>query len=530
MVAQGYRLVSKLAKNHFNFYAFLNIKRIQIIFFGDNWFMNFLKKLVTYFFIVTCFVQTLHTKTEKTFLLPRSHGINLPLEYTAWNEFLSRNTEDQFGTNFAVTPFYQASVNTNDLGRYFGVQHKHTFSLHSGTGGDVRGTYLIHDAATAQAGDINLATIELSPKQKATGLRFDYFQNLEKIMSNLFVKVNVTIVDERNDLQLHIKQGSQQSKFLEYFKGNISADANSNGIFSGNASSSAQEKLRRATIDKHNQTTGVADIDALFGYTLCKNNSFNAAIHIGLSIPTSNEPNGVKVFEPIIGNANHWATVAEGRGHVTLWRRRSHNLKFNVVLQGRYLFDSVQKRTLKIKNHPYSQYYLIGELGKPRNSSIFFPAANFLTRNVDVSPGGQIDSMVGFSYNHAEFTLDAGYNFFWKNKESISLKDQWIDNKYGILYPEQELGDAANFALNEATNNAGAAIPGGAQQIINSQDLDLEAASTPSLGTHTIYAGLGYLFLDARHPILLGIGTSYEFADQYAPENWQIWCKLGVTF
>jgi hypothetical protein len=292
-----------------------------------------MKNILMYMCTITCFVHLLHAKTEKTFFLPRSHGINLPMENATWNEFLSRNTEDQFGTNFAITPFYQASLNRGDLGKYFGVQHKQVFSLHSGTGGDVRGTYLIHDATTAAGNDINLAMIEISPRQKASGLRFDYYQNLEKIMSNLFLKVNLTMVDERNDLQLHIKSGSQSTLFLNYFKGKISQHADGTGIISGQAHSSAQEILNRAKIDKHNQTTGVADIDALFGYNIFKKENYTTSVHLGISIPTSNEPNGTQVFEPIIGTANHWALIAECKGTAKLWKHRSHNLKFNMILQ-----------------------------------------------------------------------------------------------------------------------------------------------------------------------------------------------------
>jgi hypothetical protein len=201
-----------------------------------------------------------------------------------------------------------------------------------------------------------------------------------------------------------------------------------------------------------------------------------------------------------------------------------------MILQGRYLFDSIQKRTLKIKDYPYSQYYLIGELGKERKSSIFFPAANFLTRNVNVSPGGQIDTLFGFSYNHAGFTLDAGYSFFWKNKESLSLKDTWLNNKYGILHPEQTLESSNNEIFDASIPLANANQNGGAEKIINSVDLDLECATTPTQVTHKIYASFGYLFLDTEHPIMLGVGTSYEFAEQYSLENWQIWIKMGVTF
>ncbi len=472
-----------------------------------------------------------NTKTEKTFFLPRSHGVNLAMEYSTWKELLEKNTIDQFGTNFQATPFYQESINASYFGKYFGVKHKRIFKLNASQENDVRGTYIIHDTVAARSNS-NLATIQLDPKQRVYGLRLDYFQNLEKLMEGLYLKVAIPIISVKNNLHFIVSDGTQKDLFLEYFKGNVYQKRDGNGLISNQPHSSSQKKLTRALIDKENDTVGVAEIGVIAGYNLFEHPKYASSIMLGLDFPTSDEPDGINVFEPMPGNANHWAMVFGLDASAKLWEGIDKNLKINFAINSRYLFQSTQKRTLRIKDMPYSQYYLIGELDKfERKRILFTPAADILTRNVNVSPKWQIDSILNFSYHHSGFNFDLGYNFFWKNKEQIGLKDTWVDGKYGILHPEQTLESTnANAKFEFSQNPVAASLPGGAEKIINTNDIDVNCAQTPAQCTHKIYGSLGYIFLDYSYPFMLGFGGGYEFAETNSMENWQIWTKMGITF
>ena len=61
--------------------------------------------------------------------MPRSHGVNLPMEYTTFNELIQTKDEDRFGANFQITGFYSDSTNETDLGKYFGTANKNNFSM-----------------------------------------------------------------------------------------------------------------------------------------------------------------------------------------------------------------------------------------------------------------------------------------------------------------------------------------------------------------------------------------------------------------
>ncbi len=47
---------------------------------------------------------------------------------------------------------------------------------------------------------------------------------------------------------------------------------------------------------------------------------------------------------------------------------------------------------------------------------------------LSVTPGSLVDSFVNFAYNYEGFHFDLGYNLFWKEKESVKIKDIWAND------------------------------------------------------------------------------------------------------
>jgi hypothetical protein len=88
-----------------------------------------MKKLLKSLFLFALVFSSVKASTNKTFLLPRSHGVNLAMEYTTWNELLQMKDDDRFGAHFQATVFYQDSTDDDDLGRYFGVRGKNNFEI-----------------------------------------------------------------------------------------------------------------------------------------------------------------------------------------------------------------------------------------------------------------------------------------------------------------------------------------------------------------------------------------------------------------
>ncbi len=474
--------------------------------------------------------------TNKTFLMPRSHGVNLPMELATFNEVANRTSEDQFGGNFQATVFYNATADEHETGEYFGIKGKSSFNLQYGqqTPVDLNAGFIIHHAGRATNTDANTAnadyaTISLDPEQAAWGVRLDYYQNLDKLLKGLYFKIALPIVHVENDMELGVKGLASASAAADvadiknYFKGNLERAVNTANV--------NQAKLTNAKIDGQRDRTGVADIDLVLGYKFLNKENYHVALNLGLTIPTGNESEGEFVFEPMIGNGDHFGFGGGLDASARVWGDDCHNLKINVVANYRYLFENDEKRTLGIKDvtgytNDWSQYTLLAKSTPAANIRTlqFIPAANITTQNVDVTPGSQLDAIFALAYNNGGFCADLGYNLFWKDEEEVEIKSDPFGGNYSIVNPTLDPTTNGNFA----PTNGAHAIGGAA---LTSKNLDKSVAETPSQVTHKIYGSLGYIFREWECPVMFGLMGGYEFAgENSALEKWEIGGKIGVGF
>lgn len=503
--------------------------------------------------IVAAFaVSTASAATNKTFLMPRSQGVNLAMEYATYNELINHKNGDFFGAHFQVVPFYMESNDKVGLGKYFGINNKNLITLDdaaavtAGTA-DFNYGFMIHDnGATAGEG-----TVKYEPELQAYGARIDYYQDLEKVLDGLYLKIALPIVHVDNDMHITTAVSHESNNFTaanlsNYFKGTA---------FGAAGDADNQAALRYAKIDGSKSETSVADIDVVLGYKIFDKDDYNVALNLGLTIPVGNDSDGTWVFEPMVGNGDHWALGGGLEAWVKLWEDGKQNIKLTAVANYRYLFEATEKRTMGLVDTAgnsvnWGQYYLAGTIGTAIATQQLFPAANILNHDVKVEPGSQFDSIIYLTYNNGGWTFDLGYNFFWKEKEDNSLKGTWNDDQYGIARLTQDMsiangkfavasGDATAGPLeggslgyiNNLPNNAALPAPATpAPAATTAYGIDVSATETPSMDTHKIWGAMGYNFKDWEYPVMLGLGGGYEFADQPGIENWQIWGKLGIKF
>ena len=494
-----------------------------------------MKKLLKSLVLFALVFSSVKASTNKTTLLPRSHGVNLAMEYTTWNELLQMKDDDRFGAHFQATVFYQDSTDDDDLGKYFGVRGKNYFQIAS-TGvalanRDVESRHILHD--NVPAGAPFFAHVKLEPEQTAWGVRIDYYQDLEKLLKGLYLKVALPIVNVDNDVNFRVITGTDgapatAANLRTFFNGTL-AEA---GIATGDG----QLRLTHAKFTGSHSETSVADIDVVLGYKFLDKEKYHMSINLGLTIPVGTDPDGVYVFEPVVGNGDHWAFGAGLDFGAKLWEDGDQNIKFTTALNYRYLFEGTENRTLGIKNGsevaigntaagatlPWGQYYLLGDRAIAWNTQMFMPAANVLTRGVDVEPGSQLDWILAFAYNNGGFSIDLGYNLFWKEHEDVDLKG-WDENKWCVANVGQD-GNAGVAPANPGAN--------GNLFNLTRANIDVAVAETPSYLTHKIYGGLGYIFKEWKYPLMLGMGAHYEFAgdNDQEVENWGLWGKIGVAF
>ncbi len=190
--------------------------------------------------------------------------------------------------------------------------------------------------------------------------------------------------------------------------------------------------------------TKIADLQFALGYNFWQNGKHHAGLGILGAAPTGNAPEGISVFEPIVGNGNHWEVGLFFTSHFTFWQTEDEFQHVGLYIDGTvsHLFKTKQKRTFDLKNKPNSRYMLAEKLGTPVNSLFAFPTetnlaipvapsaqfknelstiANLTTLDVDVSVGVQADIAFMLAYRRGDLVWDVGYNLWVRNCEKIKL-------------------------------------------------------------------------------------------------------------
>lgn len=465
----------------------------------------------------------LYGATGKTYLTSRSTGVNLAMEKTAgWHHLIECDDKKRFGFNLQAVGFYNDY--SDNQGRYFLVNNKDTVHVTETTGAvapvDINLNTIIHDNATTKTGD--LGTLNLKPEQKTYGVNFYYHQDLDKLLKGLYFSVGLPIVHVQN--KLNIKTSGTVAtdadfSLINYFSGQqLGAHAA--------ASADAQNPLTNALIVKDDTKTGVADIDVRFGFDflrLIKKDGFRAAINLGFTIPTSSSSDGKKVFEAREGNQDHWGLGFGLDADLRIWGDRDHGVKLYTALDYRYLFEDSEKRTYAFNKitgaeeytGDFSQYTALAVVG----DKAVTPAANYTTLNTDVTPGSQVDFVAAFAYHNSGFSVDFGYNLFFREEESLKLKDTLTAN-LGI--PKFDADMTTAFALAD----------GVITRALTNADLNVTSATTPSVTSHKVYGGVAYVAKQFEIPFLVGLGAHYEFrgGNNSALQGWGINGRLGVGF
>ncbi len=487
--------------------------------------------------------------TNKTFLLPRPAGVNLPMEMTTFGELTMLEKEDRFGGNFQLVPFFQQSSNHSKIAEYFLINHKSTIRLATGTNPtdpsnatDLDINYLLHDIAWGTEGHKPAASFSLDPEQTIYGLRVDYHQNMDKILRGLYLTINLPIVHVENKKGSAVSNTTNSTAYTnvkttlaEYLRGDYAKAQDAGGTITN-----SQLKLIYAKIGGKQSDTGVADIDIALGYKFFNKEKYFGSVAIGLTIPTGNEADGVHMFTPIVGNGKHFGLGADLNLGGRIWGDIDHNFKAIARMKYRYLFENSERRTFGIKGYNWGPYLLLVQAGVTHGTATsLIPAANVTTLNADVTPGSQFDGILGITYNNGGFNLDLGYNAYIRENEHVHIKDAFEAGKYAVANRSYDTSSTAaddhhvtpgtiTIGLNNITDGGAAA---GTKAILSKDTLNSDAASTPSQFTNSLYAGLGYNFKEWDSPLMLGLGGKYEWASKNsALTQWDIYGKIGIGF
>ena len=500
------------------------------------------ENLKLYLLLAMLFTSNIYSKTHtnKTFLSPRSHLDNMAMEYMTWHTQINKKNTKDFNGSIQATGFYQNSLNKSNIGQYFGYYAEHEkvirdyISVSSATRltagrifdeDGIKSKYLVHDENGTLL-DFG-GKVKINPSQESYGIRLDYHQQLK----NFYFKVGIPLVKIKNNVSLsaigeleqleeYALDGERNGKtIIDYLKGDFE-----NLVAT---SEEQQQKLTHAKIAGKKSASGIADINLQLGYNILNRKGNLIGAYVNAIVPTGNSPKAEYLFEPIYGNGDHFGLGAGVDSKFKVWNKEQDSIELLFNLKMNYLFESTEKRTVGLKTDAgtkidFGHYYLGGKRGQ----DALFPLANALTQDLDIEPGIQFEALIAMCFKSENFTFDIGYNLFAKEGENVTIK-KWNDTLYTIAAPDFDTTTAAGFNPDTAAHRVANLIDGP----IEPKHLDLESVTSPTQVTHKIYGGLGYIFSQWKYPLMLGLGTSYEFViGNSALEGYAIWGKVGVSF
>ncbi len=501
--------------------------------------------------------------SQKTYLSVRPQGVNAAMEYATWNQHPYAKHGKNIKTHLQATPFYQHSACKEGLGRYFSIGNcKSSFYVNDASldpTTEVERGLLIHDQASYNVDPHTpglKGTVQFNPYQEVYGMRIDFFQEITHPFKNIFFRATAPIIQVANDMQMSVCNGTPANtepcgetscrklkcgengcccstdlcqscyqtcktnccKFTlqDFFSGNVSVEAES--------TNNLQCPLTKGKINDRHSKTGVADFDFGIGYKYLQTDTKFVFFSLDFTIPTGNRPHGEYLFEPIVGNGHHFGLGASLDTGFELWNEKKSTLRLLWITRYRYLFENHEERLLGLKGYNMGHYYLAGFNGQENKP--LFPVANELVLPLDVKPGSMFDSMLDLSFNSNHFTIDLGYSLFWKDRETVHIKDV-CESKYLVIVPPDYL---------TSTRIELELVPNGDSSYncaCSCEDIiDVDSAKTPALLTNKVFAGLGYSFTAYKEYLCsFGLGGSYEFATTNADlENYALWLKVDFSF
>lgn len=303
----------------------------------------------------------------------------------------------------------------------------------------------------------------------------------------------------------------------------------------------------------YNSKSGVADIDLLVGYDIINSDCCYFSSHLGVLAATGNSPEGVLMFEPIVGYNKTTAIRYGGQFGLELWTHATKDRSMWFYFQSEFFFhlSSNQTRSFDLKNKPWSRYMQVyssqqqaEEAYLTGNTYLHTPGINVFTQDVNVDAGTLRTYNSGLAFNSKGLQAELGYTFVGRPAECVELQCEF---PRGIalksLHPAGPNGDLAGAINNTQLINNTIACADIEPEIsyspfdkymdntLTADDLDMNSAAHPAFLSYIIYGSIGNRWDDRDYPLFIGGGGSYEFTkDNSAMTRWLLWGKVGFSF
>lgn len=201
-----------------------------------------------------------------------------------------------------------------------------------------------------------------------------------------------------------------------------------------------------------------AELRANLGYDHFIQDLHHVGIKMQLAAPCGNRPQGIYLFEPIIGNQHHWELGLGVTAHAVVWSNpaQEEHVDFFIDALVNHIFGSHQKRSFDLKGKPNSRYMLAEKMTSTITNNLtgngITPIAQFdrevtsivnlTTYDIVVRVNVQADVALYCSYTHKNNYWTFGYNAWKRGCEDISIQNRcnFAENTWAIKGDAQVFG------------------------------------------------------------------------------------------
>lgn len=446
---------------------------------------------------------------SSTFFVPRSITTDSVFELSLSN-YHRYHDDNESRAQFYIKPFVMQSTNKKSLARYFLPNNAQCITLDESGQGNVDPLWF---SLISPAGSSYSSNVFLAPVRTAAGGIFTFYMFLNDCW---WFGLNTTVMHAKNDLKVCECRRSKS--------GTCPGIANACQAF--NNPTWCAGKLPCCAQGK----TGLDDIQLKIGYDFMRCDDNHASIYVVGTIPTSRKQKSKVLFEPLVGS-NQGSLGIGFDGDYRISTCDTHNLSVMADLKYRYVFSATERRSFDLcKNGDWSRYLLVVTQTAPAFS---LPGINLLTLPVKVKPGSTIDFWLALHYQRCALNVEIGYDLWWRQAEKI-CKKCCIPETFGIqtlALCTPPITSASTANISQAATGSNATVSDAVFTPITNADINLNSAAHPHAISNTLYIDVGYTYdqNDCRS-WLVGLGSSYEFANKNALAQWAIWATGGVAF
>ncbi|CAN5170015.1 hypothetical protein BH09DEP1_BH09DEP1_5710 [soil metagenome] len=390
-------------------------------------------------------------------IIPRSQSVDAPRDLVGMTRYINLYNPDQciYGA-WAFTFEYQRTNKPDDIADcLFGdalVDDIDPFVKVSGSQvGDRNETDLLADYFGLPT-DFE-STLTFKPEAHSYIFDIAFYIGLDEWLEGLYFRCHAPVVGTH--FNLHFEEKVTQPGVNGYVAGyygptsvaradllNRFTDFASNGQTPNLGPDILFVPLGKAIIsNQHHNLVRLSDLQVAFGWNFIQCDDHHFGLNIRGSAPTGNRPEGIYLFEPIVGNGHHWELGLGLSCHFDIFTDTCRDRYVSFYLDGNltHLFGARQTRTFDLNGKPLSRYMPVQRMGVPVENlfvsamtgttstivptsqfqNVYTPLANLTTFDVEVRVAAQVDVVAMIDIEWCNWNIDFGYNYWAKTCQRI---------------------------------------------------------------------------------------------------------------